>query len=318
MSETKIACPKCSQHIALDDSWAGKTLNCPACGQMFRVPGTPTPGPVTAAGDEPATTPPPPPRPAARPQPIRAAAPQPAQSTHTSGLAITSLVLSLTGCLSLGGVICGHLARRQIRRDPSVTGNGLALSGLILGYLGVLVTAGFIALGAYGFMKGREMAEQFEADMKAAIERGDFSTNSMDEAGGELPDDPVGGMIVGVPFDYYRAKINLAAGTLSIEEGEEFIADQSVMIFLFPKPDEGLTNRTWKISAASPTGGRPHVHLRWLKEDDSPGTTALISGYTLDLTTGDLTNGFIAGKITLKASGKFPVELSGEFNAKVE
>ena len=167
-------------------------------------------------------------------------------------------------------------------------------------------------------MKGREMAEQFEADMKAAIERGDFSTNSMDEAGGELPDDPVGGVIVGVPFDYYRAKINLAAGTLSIEEGEEFIADQSVMIFLFPKPDEGLTNRTWQITSASPTGGRPHVHLRWLKEDDSPGTTALISGYTLDLTTGDLTNGFIAGKLTLKASGKFPVELSGEFNAKVE
>jgi len=253
-----------------------------------------------------------------RPQPMRAAAPQPVQRGGTSGLAITSLVLSITGCLSIGGVICGHLARRQIRRDPSIGGNGLALAGLIIGYLGLLVTVGFISLGAYGFMKGREMAKQWEEEFKAAQERGDFGTNMMDEAGSELPDDPVGGMIVGVPFDYYRAKINPTAGTLSIEEGEEVVADQSVTLFLFPKPGEGLTNRTWKITSSSPMAGRPHVHLRWLKEDDSKGSTALTSGYTLDLTTGDLTNGFIPGKITLKAGGKFPVELSGEFNAKVE
>jgi hypothetical protein len=318
MSETKIACPSCGQHIALDDTWAGKTLNCPACQKVFRVPGTPAPTPAAAPSIENVPPPPPPPQPVARPQSVRVTAPQPVQHTRTSGLAITSLVLSITGCLSLGGVICGHLARRQIRRDPSVTGNGLALAGLILGYLGLLVTAGFIALFAYGVVKGREMAQQFEVDMKAAMERGEFGTNWTGEAGSELPEDPVGGMIVDIPFDYYRAKINLTVGTLAIEEGEDFIADQSVTLFLFPKPDEGLTNRVWNITSATPAGSRPHVHLRWLKEDDKAGTAILTSGYTLNLTTGEMTNGFIAGKITLKAGGKLPVDLSGEFNAKVE
>ena len=57
-----------------------------------------------------------------------------------SGLAIASLVLScLTvflgpfGCLP--GVVCGHLARRQIRKAPNTYyGNGVALAGLIVGY----------------------------------------------------------------------------------------------------------------------------------------------------------------------------------------
>lgn len=329
MSESKIACPHCGQHITLDDAWAGKSLNCPSCQQLFMVPGTPAPAPPSATPPPP-PPPPPPPRPQAS-RPAAAAARQPVGATRTSGLAITSLILSLTGCLSLGGVICGHLARRQIRRDPSVTGNGLAMAGLILGYLGLIGTVAFVALGAYGLKKGGELAaefeKEFEKEMKAAQERGDFGTNfvmgefgtnDMDEAGLELPDDPVGGTIVGVPFDYYRAKINLTAGTLAIEEGEDFIADQSVLIFLFLKPGEGVTNRSWKVTSATPGAGRPHVHLRWLKDDDSAGTTALSSGYTMELTTGGMTNGFIPGKITLKAGGKFPVNLTGEFNAKVD
>lgn len=59
---------------------------------------------------------------------------------ETSGLAIASLVLS---CLSillgpfgcLPGIVCGHLARRDIRRNPDHGGIGIALAGLIVGYL---------------------------------------------------------------------------------------------------------------------------------------------------------------------------------------
>jgi hypothetical protein len=62
---------------------------------------------------------------------------------QTSGLAIASLVLS---CLSLflglllgpfgcvPGIVCGHLARWQIRKHPQVSGDGVALAGLIVGY----------------------------------------------------------------------------------------------------------------------------------------------------------------------------------------
>lgn len=317
MSESKISCPHCNQHVVVDDAWGGQSLNCPACQQTFMVPqAAAAPAPAGARLSQPTAPPPPPPAP--RPQSARpAAAPQPATASRTSGLAIASLVLSLTGCLSLGGVICGHLARRQIRRDPAVTGNGLALTGLILGYIGVLITVGFLALAAYGFVKGREFAVE-RGDFGTNFSMGDFSTNGLAEGEVELPDDPVGGQIVGVPFDYYRSKINPNVGTLAVEEGEDFIADQSVLIFLFLKPGEGLTNRTWRVTATTPTTGRPHIHLKWLKDDGAPGTTVLTSGYTLDLTTGDLTNGCIAGKLTLKAGGKFPVNLTGEFNAKVE
>lgn len=327
MSESKIACPHCGQHITLDDAWAGKSLNCPACQQLFMVPGAPAPA-NAGGGVSHTSTPPPPPPPGPRPQAVRpGTAPQPARSTRTSGLAITSLILSLTGCLSLGGVICGHLARRQIRRDPSVTGNGLALAGLIIGYLGLVMTAGFIGLTAYGFYLNRheELAADNEEQMQAAQESGepgaivvpgDFSANNLEEA--EPPDNPVKGTIVGVPFDYRRARVNLTVGTLRIEQGKGLVPDQSVQIFLFPKPGEGVTNRTWQVTSASPAAGRPHVNLRWLKEKNTPTSTTFVTGYTLELTTGSITDGCLPGKITLKAGGSFPVDLTGEFNARVE
>ena len=67
-------------------------------------------------------------------------------AAHTSGLAIASVVLS---CLSvlvgpfgfLPGIICGHLARSECRRNPALTGSGIALAGLIVGYIFVGVTA---------------------------------------------------------------------------------------------------------------------------------------------------------------------------------
>ncbi|HNQ89715.1 MAG TPA: hypothetical protein PKM73_13940 [Verrucomicrobiota bacterium] len=39
MNEIRIACPRCGQHVALQADWAGKTVECPACQQVFLVPG---------------------------------------------------------------------------------------------------------------------------------------------------------------------------------------------------------------------------------------------------------------------------------------
>jgi hypothetical protein len=61
-----------------------------------------------------------------------------AAAPATNGLAIASLVLSLLGLFfyitAIGGVICGHIARRQIR-EGTESGDGLALAGLIVGYI---------------------------------------------------------------------------------------------------------------------------------------------------------------------------------------
>lgn len=61
------------------------------------------------------------------------------------GLAIASLVLSIIGgypwasTASVIAVICGHIALFKIKKYPDVyTGKGLAIAGLILGYLGLI------------------------------------------------------------------------------------------------------------------------------------------------------------------------------------
>jgi hypothetical protein len=57
----------------------------------------------------------------------------------TNGLAIASLVCGvgafIIGLSFIPAIICGHIARRQIRRTGE-QGGGLALAGLILGYVG--------------------------------------------------------------------------------------------------------------------------------------------------------------------------------------
>ncbi|GHH46010.1 MULTISPECIES: DUF4190 domain-containing protein [Gammaproteobacteria] len=63
---------------------------------------------------------------------------------QTSTLAVVSLVAGILGWTllpfigSIGAIITGHLARAEIRREPQrLEGDGLALGGLILGWLSV-------------------------------------------------------------------------------------------------------------------------------------------------------------------------------------
>lgn len=70
---------------------------------------------------------------------------------ETSGKAIFSLVsgiLFLILPFSIVAVIFGHLSLSEIRRSAGrLTGRGLAIAGLVLGYLGVAVIVGLIILG---------------------------------------------------------------------------------------------------------------------------------------------------------------------------
>lgn len=68
-------------------------------------------------------------------------APQAPYYYRTSGMAIASLILGLLwlgGFGSLLAVIFGHCAEGEIRRsNGTVAGKGMAMAGLILGYLGI-------------------------------------------------------------------------------------------------------------------------------------------------------------------------------------
>jgi hypothetical protein len=59
-------------------------------------------------------------------------------TTSTNGFAIASFVTSLLG-LSLLGVIFGHVSLRKIPVTGE-GGKGLAVAGLVIGYLGLAVT----------------------------------------------------------------------------------------------------------------------------------------------------------------------------------
>jgi hypothetical protein len=74
----------------------------------------------------------------------------------TSGLAVTSLVTGILGWLmfpvlaSLVAVITGHMARSEIRRSAgSIDGDGIALAGLILGWINLGLAAAIILFAIF-------------------------------------------------------------------------------------------------------------------------------------------------------------------------
>jgi len=83
---------------------------------------------------------------------------------RTSGTAIASLVFGILSWVALPfigalvAIICGHSARGEIRRAPpgTIDGDGMALTGLILGWVHLLVAIAvvfvvFLFLGGLAF-----------------------------------------------------------------------------------------------------------------------------------------------------------------------
>jgi Domain of unknown function (DUF4190) len=79
-----------------------------------------------------------------------------APAPPTNGLAIAALVCGVGGFVVglsfIPAIICGHLARRQIRQTGE-QGAGLALAGLILGYVGIALFAALVAVFAVVMVK---------------------------------------------------------------------------------------------------------------------------------------------------------------------
>ena len=93
------------------------------------------------------------------PQPVAGGAYARASGPAPSGMAIASMVLGIMGVLgaailtSVPAIICGHIARRQIRKSKGLEqGKGIALTGLILGYALPVVLAILAAIVIYFLM----------------------------------------------------------------------------------------------------------------------------------------------------------------------
>jgi hypothetical protein len=127
MSDFRFACPHCGQRISANTEYRGKEIPCPSCQQNIKVPAPTAKSPVAAASSEaPASV---------------------ASGGRMEPLALISLVCSLgLGIGSIPGILCGHLAHKRIRRDPSLRGKRMAIAGLVISYACLL--ASLSALGA--------------------------------------------------------------------------------------------------------------------------------------------------------------------------
>jgi uncharacterized membrane protein len=72
-----------------------------------------------------------------------------APPASTNSMAIASMVLGVAefftvGLTAIPAVVCGHIARRQIRQTAE-RGDGLATSGLVLGYMAIIFWSVLIA-----------------------------------------------------------------------------------------------------------------------------------------------------------------------------
>jgi Domain of unknown function (DUF1707)/Domain of unknown function (DUF4190) len=83
--------------------------------------------------------------------PVPAYQPPPA---GTNSMAIASMVLGVAefftaGLTAIPAVVCGHIARRQMKLTPQ-RGDGLATSGLVLGYMAIIFWSVLIAASLVG------------------------------------------------------------------------------------------------------------------------------------------------------------------------
>jgi competence protein ComGC len=101
--------------------------------------------------------------------------PSSAPEAKNSGLAIWSLVLGILGLVlllfcvgplfAIPAVICGHIAYGRIKRSGgALSGQGLALAGLITGYvtigLAIIVIPMMAAIAIPNFVKARDTAQK--------------------------------------------------------------------------------------------------------------------------------------------------------------
>jgi hypothetical protein len=92
----------------------------------------------------------------------------------TAGVAIASLVLAILSftilffigpLLAIGAVICGHIGLSRIKKNPEgLKGGGIALAGLIMGYVNIGFAVVMLALTAVAmpsFVQARDTAQQY-------------------------------------------------------------------------------------------------------------------------------------------------------------
>ena len=149
---------------------------CPQCAAPVQAVPTPPPPPQQPSTPNPASTSswlnvPPAPSQYSPQYPPQAQSYQPYQPTKTDGGAIASMVLGIASfvlCLSffsgIPAVIVGHISRSKIKKSGGrLKGDGMALAGLILGYISLLFIPIVLAIAIPNLLRARISANESAA-----------------------------------------------------------------------------------------------------------------------------------------------------------
>ena len=322
MSEFKFPCPACGQNILCDTTHVGTQIACPACKAAVIVPKE------TAA-------------------------------QRTSGLAIASLVCSLSSfvtCIGwLPGIICGHMAKSRIRRNPSLKGNGLATAGLIIGYLILVLGVGAVGVRVWSFSKavkhGFENAKHDLATNNFVVTQTHPTTVSNDNQQVE-PAEPEAVVTNNQPVELVKPEpvvINnqqtepaksgwtsdiskasfpdqpvsgklhgsdFTLKTASFRNGDLKLSDGNGMLLDVYRLDKDIEGQRYEIHSIDTDSTNPHIKMTW-NEGDVVQTSTYIKGYGMKLQFDQAINRTISGRIYLCLPDNSKSYVAGTFKVRL-
>jgi hypothetical protein len=344
MNEFKIQCPACGQDILCDRTFVGTRLACPSCNATITVPEE-TEG-ATAV-----------PIPAGDPPTLPGCLATTAQ--RTSRLAIASLVCSLLSfvtCIGwLPGIICGHMARSRIRRNPALKGNGLATAGLVIGYVILVLGAGTAGVRVWSVSKavkhGFENVRHDLATTNFIIKQTQPAAVSSDNQPVEpvepeavvtnsQPAEPVNpepvvinhppmeagksgwtADISKISFPYHRVSGKLHGSdftfrTASFRNGDFKITSENGLVLDIYRLDESVESQHYEIHSFDSANTNPRVRMTW-NEGDVIQSSTYIKGYDLKLQMDQATNRTMSGRIYLCFPDASKSYVAGTFKVRL-
>jgi hypothetical protein len=110
---------------------------------------------------------------------------QPPAAPKTNGAALASLICGILGCVpvltSIAAIILGLVGIKK-SREPGTGGKGLAIAGIVLGFIGILgwAVGGFAMYRGYAFVKSKilEPTQLTSNSFITSLAKGDTATAS--------------------------------------------------------------------------------------------------------------------------------------------
>lgn len=130
------------------------------------------------------------------------------------------------------------------------------------------------------------------------------------------------GKIHGQDFVVEQTKFQSDGGILTLHQGEEFIPDLGVIIFLFLEEGESPEGRIFRVTGKEGFAvTTPHIHMKFKEPGGRmPESQMFMGGYRMELRFGKASKGVVPAWINLqlpddsrsKIVGSFRIDLSGE------